>query len=133
MVNNSVIVFENKKIVLNPDDEKFKSDLEGYRLKGVTSTGSPIYSDENEHTIDAMNLCLLIFEQNHGELFKDLIKSRVYTIEGLNPENIDVVERRMNDVEKKESLVLSIHQKGIVKVIDNRPRKRKKTFTRSKL
>ena len=129
MVNTSVIVFENKKIVLNPKDTKFITDLEGYRLKGVTATGAPIFSDENEHTIDATNLCILIFEQNYGQLFKDMITTRMYPIEGLNPENIDIVERRF-DVEE-QPMVVNIGNKGIIKVIDDKRRTRRRMSQRS--
>lgn len=134
MVNNSVLAFENKKVVLNPNDEKFKKDLEGYRLKGVTSTGAPIFSDENEHTIDAMNLAMLIFEQNHGTLFKDLITARLYPIDGLNPENIKVVERRMKDKkdDEVEKIIPLNGNNKIIKIMGKKSPSRKKQFERSK-
>lgn len=133
MVNNSVIVFEHGKIVLNPEDEKFKEDLEGYRIKGTTSTGAPIFSDENEHTIDAMNLCLLIFEQNHGELFRNLVNTRMYSIDGLNPEKIKIVERRFEVEEEQQSLVVGLDRNGnsTLRVIRDKKRSRRKITTRS--
>ena len=63
MVNNSVNLFEKGKIVLDPKDKTMIGQLEEYRVKSISASGKPIYTDENEHAIDSMNLALLIFEQ----------------------------------------------------------------------
>ena len=70
MVNNSVNLFEKGKIVLDPKDRGMIEQLEEYRVKSISASGKPIYTDENEHAIDSMNLALLIFEQKYGELLK---------------------------------------------------------------
>lgn len=127
MVNNSVIVFENKKIILNPDDTKLVSDLEGYRLKGVSNSGAPIYSDENEHTIDCINLCLLIFEQNHGTLFKDLISTRMYPIDGINLERTPMTNRTFDS--QREKLVAGLNDNKVLKVINTKKKSRRSSIT----
>lgn len=132
MVNNSVIVFENKKIVLNPDDKQLIEDIEGYRLKGRSKNGAPIYSDENEHTIDCINLCLLIFEQNHGALFKDLITTRMYPIDGINLDRTKMTSRDFN-LNKQSTLIKKINDNKVIKFIDKKAKPRRNTITSRRL
>lgn len=77
MVNNSVITFEKEKIVFDPTDKIIAEQFGGYIVKSVSSTGMPIFSDENEHIIDAVNLCLLVFEQNYSDLMRRIITTKV--------------------------------------------------------
>lgn len=77
MVNNSVITFEKQKIVFDPTDEEIVKQFESYVVKNVSSTGIPIFSSENEHIIDAVNLALLIFEQNYSDLMRIIRTSKV--------------------------------------------------------
>lgn len=77
MVNTSVNVFEKYKIVLNPDDDLLIEQLSAYVVKTINSSGLPTYTDENEHAVDALNLCLLIFEQKYGDLMRRVITTKV--------------------------------------------------------
>lgn len=77
MVNNSVNVFEKKKIVLNPEDDLLKEQLGAYVVKSISQSGMPTYTDDNEHAVDALNLCLLIFEQKYGDLMRRVISTRI--------------------------------------------------------
>lgn len=80
MVNNSVITFEKEKIVLDPKDKNLIEQLEGYTIKTISTTGLPTYSSENEHSLDALNLCLLLMEQKYGSLFRSIISSKILSI-----------------------------------------------------
>ena len=83
MVNNSVNLFEKSKIILNPNDRTMTEQLEGYRIQSISTNGLPTFSSDNEHAIDAMNLCLLIFEQKYGELLRQVIATKVMFFDGL--------------------------------------------------
>lgn len=84
MVNNSVRVFERDKIVLNPNDKVLRRQLENYRIKSISSNGIPTYVDVDEHSVDAMNLALLCFEQKYGELMKTLMSTRFLGIPNMD-------------------------------------------------
>ena len=108
MVNNSVNVFEKEKIIFDPSDKQIVEQFVGYKIKSISSSGLPIYSDENEHIIDAVNLCLLIFEQNYGALLKRIISTQIYSIdtfkgkedEAIKDRDIQIVEKQENDTIK---------------------------------
>lgn len=93
MVNNSVNLFEKGKIVLDPKDKGMISQLEEYRVKTITSSGRPVYTDENEHSIDSMNLALLIFEQKYGKLLKKVFSIKTVFIGTLDNRDVDVKTR----------------------------------------
>jgi hypothetical protein len=83
MVNNSVNVFEKKKIVFDPTDKYMIEQFEAYVIKSTSVTGLPTYTDENEHSVDAVNLCLLIIEQKYGALFRSIISSKILPLDGI--------------------------------------------------
>lgn len=93
MVNNSVNLFEKGKIVLDPKDKGMISQLEEYRVKSISATGKPVYTDENEHAIDSMNLALLIFEQKYGNLLKKIFSIKTAFIGTLDNRELDVKSR----------------------------------------
>ena len=95
MVNNSVNLFEKGKIVLDPKDKGMIQQLEEYRVKSISASGKPIYTDENEHAIDSMNLALLAFEQHHGELLKKVFSIKTIFIGTLDNRDVDVKSRTM--------------------------------------
>lgn len=101
MVNNSCIIFEKRKIIFNPRDKEYKEEFEQYKVVGRSKNGMPIYTDENEHMIDATNLALLIFEQKYGELFKLIVSSRVAIIHGLTKEDKEMNDK-INNKQTKE-------------------------------
>lgn len=101
MVNTSVITFEKEKIVLDPKDKALIEQLESYRIKSISVTGLPTFSDENEHSLDAMNLCLLIIEQKYGSLFKSVMTTRILGIRQFTRQE-DVLSR---DVEANTQVV----------------------------
>lgn len=95
MVNNSVNLFEKGKIVLDPKDKTMIQQLEEYRVKSISASGKPIYTDENEHAIDSMNLALLIFEQKYGNLLKKVYSIKTAFIGTLDNRDLEVKTRVM--------------------------------------
>lgn len=77
MVNSSVNLFEKGMIALNPADNQIKEQLEGYVVKSVSPTGRPIYTDENEHYVDAINLAILALIENYDDMVRTQIAKRV--------------------------------------------------------
>ena len=102
MVNNSVNLFEKGKIVLDPKDKTMIQQLEEYRVKSISASGKPIYTDENEHAIDSMNLALLAFEQHHGELLKKVFSIKTIFIGTLDNRDVDVKSRTLIGDEEVE-------------------------------
>ena len=126
MVNNSVNVFEKEKIIFDPSDKQIVEQFVGYKIKSISSSGLPIYSDENEHIIDAVNLCLLIFEQNYGALLKRIISTQIYSIdtfkgkedEAIKDRDIQIVEKQENDTIKDYAIIHSTRSKTkVVQII----------------
>lgn len=97
MVNNSVNVFEKKKIVLNPEDDILKEQLGSYVVKSISQTGMPTYTDDNEHAVDALNLCLLIFEQKYGDLMKRVVSTRILGFEQIDMYADKIPSRELGD------------------------------------
>lgn len=137
MVNNSVSLFEKGKIILDPKDKGMIQQLEEYRVKSISSTGKPIYTDENEHAIDSMNLALLLFEQKYSSLLKKVYSIKTVFIGNLDNRDVDVKDRKLD--EKVEDLPFSTiaatppsSQYGIIGVtnFNQNVSKRKTMYTR---
>lgn len=111
MVNNSVNVFEKCKIILDPKDKTMISQLEEYRVKSISSSGLPVYTDENEHAIDAMNLALLIFEQKYGSLLKKVFSIKTVFVGTVDNRDLDVKTRSLTGEDKE------LEFEGTVKVL----------------
>ena len=113
MVNNSVNVFEKEKIVFDPTDKLIIEQFESYVIKSISITGLPTYTDENEHAVDAVNLCLLIIEQKYGALFKSVISSKILPLDGIRRPK-DPIDSRVAKPEDapKNSLVAVIGAKN---------------------
>lgn len=112
MVNNSVMAFERQAILFEASDFGLTNQLEGYRIKSISSTGIPTYTSENEHALDAMNLALVAMERNYGELFRGMThNSKVMTIPKLTSKTEDdnIVSRTL----EKTKIVNLIPQKLI--------------------
>lgn len=136
MVNNSVNLFEKGKIVLDPKDKLMIQQLEEYRVKSISASGKPIYTDENEHAIDSMNLALLAFEQNHGELLKKIFSIKTIFIGTLDNRDGDVKPRAFNGEEEDVpvSPIVPSSTYGIIGItnIKRQPNKRAMTYQRRK-
>jgi hypothetical protein len=98
MVNNSVNIFEKRKMVLDPADRYVIEELEEYRVQSISAAGLPTYSSENEHALDAMNLALLIFAQKYDSLLRKVYSSKIAFIENvLDKRDFGVESRKIND------------------------------------
>ena len=60
MVNQLTISFERERIMLSPFDEKLHKQLIDYRVERIGQNG-PVYSDKDEHFVDALSLAHLAF------------------------------------------------------------------------
>lgn len=118
MVNNSVNLFEKGKIVLDGSDKGMISQLEEYRVKSISSSGLPIYTDENEHAIDAMNLALLLFEQKYGSLLKKVYSIKTVFIGTLDSRDEHVKSRDIGETQEEPfvKIIKTSDQEGIVSV-----------------
>ena len=114
MVNNSVNIFEKGKMILDPKDKYLIEELEEYRVKSISSSGLPIYTDENEHAIDAMNLALLIFAQKYDRLLKKVFSSKFALIDSiLDKRDLGVESREIPDHDEQEFFsIISTVQRG---------------------
>lgn len=136
MVNTSVNVFEKEKIILNPDDSTLVEQIKGYHIVSRSSSGLPVYSSENEHALDAMNLCLLVFEQKYGELMKRIFSTKIIPFEIVDQYSGHVQERQFNDAESQERVVARVASFGgrdvYVKDYTKASRSRPSVFKRSR-
>lgn len=137
MVNNSVNLFEKGKIVLDPKDKTMIQQLEEYRVKSISASGKPIYTDENEHAIDSMNLALLAFEQHHGELLKKVFSIKTIFIGTLDNRDVDVKSRTLIGDEEVEVPIGRIEAPsstygiiGVTNFSNNNVNKRASTYKR---
>ena len=140
MVNTSVNVFEKEKIVLNPSDSILVEQIKSYHIVSRSSAGLPVFSSENEHALDAMNLCLLVFEQKYGELMKRIFSTKIIPFETIDHYNGRVQTRSFeesSDSEKTNAVVKvasfggrDVYVKDYTKAS---ARKRPSAFQRSRL
>ena len=72
-VNNAVTCLERNELIL-PDSEDEKVKLVGqmreYRIEKISPLGTPRYSEDNDHILDAFNLSLLAFQMEYSELIR---------------------------------------------------------------
>lgn len=76
MVNQAVYLFEQDFIVLNDNDEMIWSQLEKYQVIRISQNGQPIFSDENDHSVDALMLALLAMQLEFPNL-SNILKEEV--------------------------------------------------------
>lgn len=86
MVNNSVNLFEKGMLALDPKDSQLKEQLEGYRIKSISSNGRPTYSDDNEHYVDALNLSMLGFALQYDSMIRVQLAKRIASFSALDGE-----------------------------------------------
>lgn len=69
-VKCTVVSLERQALVLNPGDNQMRRQLESYRVVSVSSDGRPVYTNQNEHMVDGLNLAMLYLTLKHDDLFK---------------------------------------------------------------
>lgn len=137
MVNNSVNLFEKLKIILDPTDKTMIQQLEDYRVVSISASGLPIYSSENEHAIDAMNLALLLYEQKYGDMLKKIVSIKTVLIGNLDTREVDVKPRDFESNQTKPQLINFVNtsnKNGIVSIAGQRAGRgmKDKMFSRRK-
>ena len=72
-VNNAVTCIERNELIL-PDSEDEKVKLVGqmreYRIEKISPLGTPRYTEDNDHILDAFILSLLAFQMEYSELIR---------------------------------------------------------------
>ena len=95
---------EKKSVKINmltvSDSEKAEFSYEGY-FQIKNGKKYLIYTDENEHAIDSMNLALLIFEQKYGELLKKVFSIKTIFIGTLDNRDVDVKSRAISETDEE--------------------------------
>ena len=74
MVNQLTIAFERNMLMLSQFDETLYKQLIDYSIVRVSQNGTPIFSSENEHFVDALGLAYLAFVLEYPELTKTVKK-----------------------------------------------------------
>lgn len=72
-VNNAVTCLERNELLLpDSEDEKIKlvGQMREYRIEKISPLGTPRYSEDNDHILDAFNLSLLAFQMEYSELIR---------------------------------------------------------------
>lgn len=128
MVTYSVILFERGKIVLNPNDRLVIEQFSQYSIKHYSSVGLPVFTDENEHTLDCINLCLLTFALNYEPLFKQMTRTTIASLNKMLGDNEEInakVDRSIDIVSSTSTLSVASMPKQILDLTPG-PRKKKK-------
>jgi len=73
VINQMQVLFERGQMALPPEDRVMFRQFANYCVKGYTSNGEPVYSEKDEHILDAVGLAI------HGMLkhFSDICKVNV--------------------------------------------------------
>ena len=72
MVNQTSIILERHQLALSDYDQELWKQMEDYRVVRKTTAGVPVYTDENEHALDALMLAVLAFSLEYPNLTKVL-------------------------------------------------------------
>ncbi len=68
MVNQLSLILERDRLMISDKDDMIIKELENYRVIKETVNGNPVFTKEDEHTIDCMGLCILGFIERLPEL-----------------------------------------------------------------
>jgi len=88
MVNISSNVLESENLILPLSEDESKllvGQMREYKAIKTTISGDPIYSQGNDHSLDAFMLAVFGFEYNFGDLSKNSILPREPIKIGINP------------------------------------------------
>lgn len=77
MVNQLVYVLEQDMLMLSDSDAVIWKQMENYQVVRVTATGQPVFTSENEHTVDALMLAVLAFQLEFPQLADIMKEMRV--------------------------------------------------------
>jgi hypothetical protein len=86
MVSTSQLYFQEGRICLCPEDTLLSEHLRDYSAE-VTKAGTITYTDRNEHTVDALNLAIVGYDQEMGETYEAILQGDVYVSSGTLPQS----------------------------------------------
>ncbi len=114
MVENSVRFFEKNAVLLNKSDKLFIEQLTNYRVARTSTDGRPVYSEGNDHTLDAFNLALLAFTMELTDLGKPIYASRAYVVAPMGEKRYETMqdgdEVKLKDRTRTNSPILKPRQ-----------------------
>src|SRR5690606_26294675 len=74
MINQLQIAFEREKMILSPFDEVLHKQLIDYEVVRISANGNPVFTDKNEHFVDALGLAYLAFVLEFPDLTNTIKK-----------------------------------------------------------
>ncbi len=87
MINMLQRTIEDKRLVLNPHDDVMKMQLINYAIVRYGASGRPVYTNKDDHCVDALCLANLALVQNYDDIFRterlSLLKRTPITVEQL--------------------------------------------------
>lgn len=94
MVNQLSISFERGNMILCPFDETLHKQLVDYSVEKITADGRPIYTNKNEHFVDALGLAHLAFVLEFPELANTVKRIERESVVSVMEDN--VIQTRVN-------------------------------------
>ena len=80
MVNQLVISFERDNMILSPYDTTLLKQLTDYEVVGMSKTKQPIFTDKDEHYVDALGLAFLAMTLEFKDLTNQIKEMRIQSI-----------------------------------------------------
>ncbi len=74
MVNQLTMAIEREQLILSPFDELLHKQLVDYEVIRMSANGTPVFTDVNEHFVDALGLAFLAFALEFPEITKTIDK-----------------------------------------------------------
>lgn len=89
MVSQLQVAFERDQIILSPFDEKLHKQLIDYEvIKRTGITNDPVFTDKNEHFVDALGLAYVAFVLEFNELIEMVKKQEIQSIMNVSQTSI---------------------------------------------
>ena len=97
MVNQLTMCIEREQLILSPFDETLHKQLVDYEVVRQGANGNPVFTDKNEHFVDALGLAFLAFVLEMPNLTRT-IQEVDFTAELISGESpiLASAEKRMN-------------------------------------
>jgi replicative DNA helicase len=111
MVNQTVILMERDRLRINENDDELWKQMENYRVEKIGVDGRPTYTSVNEHSVDALTLCVLAITDKFPEITKLVKKfepARTMAIAPpLQTPTMDIVRGAHKDKDEEEEFFLT--------------------------
>jgi hypothetical protein len=85
MVNQTVIVLERDRLILNENDKVLWRQMENYQVVRRSVDGRPTFTSVDEHTVDGLMLCIMAFTIEFPQITKIIEKFEPTRILGIAP------------------------------------------------